>query len=117
MEEPQNNTGWIVSIALAVIGATKYVWDYLKQKADNETKIKLHEDDRYTLSKEELTKQYNELLIKFTEIENNFEITDKKLDRFLIAFEIILPIIQKTVEDNPEYKSVIEKALKHLTVN
>lgn len=116
MESTPNNTGWVVSIVLAAIGATKYIWDYLKQRSENETKIKLHEDDKYSLSKEELTKQYNELMVKFTDIEHNFEVTDKKLDRFLIAFEIILPIIQKTVENNPEYKSVIDKALKHLTV-
>ena len=116
MDGITDNSGWIASLILAIGGATKYVWDYLKKRSDDATKVKLHDEDKYALSKEELTKQYNELLSKFSELEDKFDVTDKRLDRALMAFEIILPLIQKFVEDKPEHKAVIDKALKHLII-
>lgn len=108
-----DNGGWIVSAILGALGIGKGVWDYFKRLSDNNTKVKLHDNDQYALSKEELSKQHKELIAKFDELENNFIETDKKLQRALDAFEIIFPLIKKMVENNPEYKEVFDHALKH----
>ena len=109
--------GWIATAILAGIGIFKGVWDYLKKRSDDSTKVKLHETDQYNLSKQDLTKQYTELLTKFDELELKFSETDKRLQKALDAFDIILPLIRKMIEEKPEYKEVIDRALKHLTTN
>lgn len=116
-EELTNNGGWIASAILALIGGLKFFWDYLKKRNDNDTALKMKEADKYHISNDELRKQHTELLAKFDELEHNFIETDKKLQRALDAFEIILPLIKKMIEDKPEYKEVFDKALKHLSTN
>lgn len=108
-----DNGGWVVSAILGALGIGKGIWDYFKRVSDNNTKVKLHDVDSYALSKDEITKQHKELLEKFDELEHNFIETDKKLQRALDAFEIIFPLIRKMVDNNPEYKEVFDKALKH----
>lgn len=113
MDNLENNGGWLGALILLLAGGVKYFWDYLKKKSDDETKVKLNEEDKNKLSKDELTFQYNSLLNKFNELEDKFEHTEKQLDKALTAFEIILPLITKLLEDKPEYKPVFETALKH----
>lgn len=109
------NTWKGVAMVLASIGGFKYIWDYLKRKSDNDTKIKINASDKESVSKMELTKQYNELLERFDELERKFEHTERQLDKALTAFDIILPLIQEVIETNPRYKAVVDKALQHLT--
>lgn len=107
--------GWAVAITGAIATATKYVWDYLKRKSDNDTKIKLHENGNAEITKQELIAQHKELLAKLDELETKLEHTERQLDKALTAFDIILPIFQKILEERPEYKGILDKALQHLT--
>lgn len=109
--------GWIVAIVLAGLGIMKGIWDYLQRKSDNDTKVKLNASSRENLSRETLNKQYTELMEKFDELEVKFSETDKRLQRALDAFDIILPLIKRMIEENPEFKDVVDNALKHLTIN
>lgn len=117
MDELKDNGGWIATAILAAIGTFKYVWDYLKKKSDNETAVLLHDEDKYNMSRSELIAQNKELLKKFDELEHNFDVIEKKLDKAMTAFDLILPLIEQLLKDKPEYKPMFDKALKHLTVN
>lgn len=109
-----NNIWMITTIVLAIIGALDKGWKYLQQRNNNDTSIKLAEKKKEDIQKDELATQYQELLRKFEELEGMFEETQGKLDKALIAFDIILPIIENLIEEKPEYKKTIENALKHL---
>lgn len=107
--------GWVVAIAGAALTATKYVWDYLKRKSDNDTKLKIHESGKEEIAKAELIAQQKELIHKLDELEAKLEHTEKQLDKALTAFDIILPIIQELLKEKPEFQGVLDKALQHLT--
>lgn len=109
-----SNIWMITTIVLAIIGTLEKGWKYLKQKDNNETSLKLAERKSEDIRKDELTLQYNELLKKFNELEEMFEETKEKLDKALIAFDVILPIIESMIEEKPEYKRTIQNALKHI---
>ena len=86
-----------------------------KRSKDN-TKIILHDEDRYNVSRDELIAQNKELLKKFDDLESKFDLTEKKLDKAMTAFDLILPLIEQLLHDKPEYKPMFDKALKHLTI-
>lgn len=109
--------GWVTTAGLVAIAIVKGIWDYLKKKSDNETKLKLSETDSDKISKLELSKQYNELLAKFSELELKFEATERQLDRALNTFDIIFPLIENLLADKPEYRVAFENALKILKNN
>lgn len=106
--------GWITTAGLVLIALIKGIWDYLKKKSDNETRLKLKESDNERVSSSELSKQYNELLNKFTELEHKFDATERQLDKALQTFDILLPFIDNLLKDKPEYKPAFENAVKHL---
>lgn len=116
MDGLQDNGGWILTGVLTLIGTLKYVWDYLKKKSDNDTAVLLHDEEKYNFSRTELIAQNKELLSKFEELELNFDAIEKKLDKAMTAFDLILPLIEQLLKDKPEYKGMFDKALKHLTV-
>lgn len=111
------NIWMITTIVLAVIGALDKGWRYLEKRNSNETSLKLAEKKSEDIKKDELTLQYNELLKKFNELEEMFEETKEKLDKALITFDVILPIIETLIEERPEYKKTIQNALKHIKQN
>lgn len=108
-----SNGGWIAAAIMAGIGTLKYLYDYLKKKSDNETAIKLNEQKEDEHSKDSLKKQNELLLAKLDEVEDKLEHTEKKLNELLLAFEIVFPIMNQMIEDNPTYKPVFENAFKH----
>lgn len=117
MADEISNTGiagWITTAGLVLMATIKGIWDYLKKKSDNETRLKLSESDSDKISKQELSKQYNELLKRFTELEDKFDQTEKQLDRALNTFDILFPLIENLLADKPEYRTAFENALKNL---
>lgn len=110
----KETAGWVVTALLVFGGIVKKIWDYMKTKSDNETAIKLRNNDNDKISKEELSKQYNELLKKFSELEDKFEATERQLDRALNTFDILFPLIENLLADKPEYRVAFDNALRHL---
>ncbi len=107
----ENNTPAWVALALAIVGAVKGIWDYLKKRSDNTTSIKINEENKYKVSRDELEVKNKELFSKLTEVEETLEHTSKQLEKALLAFEIIFPLIEDMIKENPAYKKTFERAL------
>ena len=99
------------------IGTLKYVWDFLKRRSDNATKIKLSEQKSDAISRDEIANQYRELLCKFDELEQKFSEQERLIDRALTAFDVLYPIIEELVKEKPEFKGAVNQALKHFNKN
>ncbi len=106
-----------LAISLATVGGMKALWDYLKKRSDNSTKVKLTNQKSEAISKDEITNQYHELLGKFDELEKKFTETEKLLDRALTAFDILYPLIEELIKEKPEFKGAVHQALKHFNKN
>lgn len=102
-----------IAVILATIGGMKALWDYMRRRSDNSTKVKLNAQRQEAVSKDEISQQYHELLEKFDELEKKFTETEKLLDRALTAFDILYPLIEELVKEKPEFKGAVQQALKH----
>lgn len=106
-------SGWIATAILALIGALKLGWDYLKIRDNNATKIKINEQNIERNQIAELEAQNKMLIEGLKEVEESLTAAKQKMEEIYLAFEIIFPIMNKMVEDNPTYKPVFENAFKH----
>lgn len=107
--------GWIVAIALALIGVINEVVKYYRNKNDNNTKVAIGDVEKEKQKSLLLEAQHKELLEKFSELETKFEETDRKLEGALLAFDIVFPLIKELIKDKPEYEAVFQKALTYIT--
>ena len=90
--------------------------NYQKKRSDNKTTIEISQLDHQKLDYADLKAQNDELLHKFTELEEKFDETDKQFRRALTAFEILLPLLQDLAETQPAIKAALDKASKHFTI-
>lgn len=108
--------GWIIAAIGGVVTAITKFLDYQKKRSDNKTTIEISQLDHQKLDYADLKAQNDELLHKFTELEEKFDETDKQFRRALTAFEILLPLLQDLAETQPAIKAALDKASKHFTI-
>lgn len=108
--------GWIIAAIGGVVTAITKFLDYQKKRNDNKTTIEISQLDHQKLDYADLKAQNDELLHKFTELEEKFDETDKQFRRALTAFEILLPLLQDLAETQPAIKAALDKASKHFTI-
>ena len=108
--------GWIIAAIGGVVTAITKFLDYQKKRNDNKTTIEISQLDHQKLDYADLKAQNDELLHKFTELEEKFDETDKQFRRALTAFEILLPLLQDLAETHPAIKAALDKASKHFTI-
>lgn len=87
----------ILTIVSSFLGA-KYVWDFLKQKNANFTKIGLKK-----LEKEE--QDIKLLQSQFNAVQAQLELVKKQNQQLVSSFKVILPLLEVMAENNEGLKS------------
>lgn len=90
----------ILTIISSFLGA-KYVWDFLKQKNANFTKIGLKK-----LEKEE--QDIKLLQSQLGTISAQLDLVKKQNQQLVSSFKVILPLLQAQAEDNAGLKAALD---------
>lgn len=113
------NSGWLSTVILAAIGLAKGIWDYLKKRSDNETTVKVNEESKYKQSREELQESNDKLFEKLSQAEKALEATTQlleqtrhDLDKSILAFKILIPLIEDIIAKNPAHKAAFDEVRK-----
>lgn len=110
---------WQGVVGGVLIVAAKGIWDYLKKRSDNETTVKVNEESKYKQSREELQESNDKLFEKLSQAEKALEATTQlleqtrhDLDKSILAFKILIPLIEDIIANNPAHKAAFEEVRK-----
>jgi|SRR5690606_27135646 len=91
---------FITGIATLMIGG-KYLWEYLKSKNANITKLKLTRLEQDEADIRNLKSQY-------VALEAKYNLLEQKSNQVEASLRVILPLLEKLAEDDPAIKAALE---------
>lgn len=116
-EQIKEYGGWISAICLLIAAGIKAWIDLAKKKTETEGKVKLKKEEREQLGREEILRQYNELQREFKQVMTQLEQIQTEMVEIRSTFDILLPFLEKAINDNPELKNAVNKAFAKLKIN
>lgn len=106
----------ILSAIAGILSAPAWTWiiKYFHEKNISKSKLEIKKLERENKGQLDLEDKYQKLLEELADTKEKLQKVQLHLDKAIVAFEMLMPLLEENFKDNEPYLEIIRQAEIHI---